>query len=586
MLHDQRFVICGLSRLAVRVVRALTASHADVVVQRRQGEGDALLRLLPPEARVVTSSTETDLEALRAAGIVDAKCLLALSDDDLDNLRIAVMAHEAAPQIPVVLRAFDPTLADQLEQGLNIRRAYSVSALAAPAFIAAACGDEVLETLRLGESEVPLCRLTVRVGSLLAGKTLTQIEARLSCSLIAYLSAREWKPLGAEMGETTLAPGEEILIGGPLSHVLYAVCLNAEWLSGNTTSGRLPFSTRLRSHLQPIFSKPGGFAARGKAGSRSTRLPAVAVALVTLIALSVAVFAHSLHLSLVDAVYFVITTATTTGYGDINLKDSPDWLKLFGCLVMLSGGALLGILFSNLAAIATAERLEETMGRRAGRMRGHIVLTGLGNLGYRITRLLTDLGMDVVALELKPDSRFSDAVRLRAPVLTGDARLIENLERASMKHAVALIACTDDDMANIQASLHARRLNPNAATVARIFDDTLADRLTDAFTIDRALSASHSAVSAFVGAAMDERALRMLQVGTLSLIACRYTVKSALTAETLAAWRLRGIRILAFRTPTGETLSSPFQLPALLADNTDLILCGPAAAVREVAALS
>ena len=35
--------------------------------------------------------------------------------------------------------------------------------------------------------------------------------------------------------------------------------------------------------------------------------------------------------ALVDALYFVVTTATTTGYGDISLKDTPDWLKLFGC---------------------------------------------------------------------------------------------------------------------------------------------------------------------------------------------------------------------------------------------------------------
>ena len=76
--------------------------------------------------------------------------MLALSESDLENLRGAVAARDLAPTVPVVLRAFDPLLADQLEQGWNVRRAYSVSALAAPAFVAAACGDAVLETLRLG----------------------------------------------------------------------------------------------------------------------------------------------------------------------------------------------------------------------------------------------------------------------------------------------------------------------------------------------------------------------------------------------------------------------------------------------------
>jgi len=576
MLQGQRFVICGVSRLAVRVARVLTASHADVTVLRRQSEGSALVRLLPPAANLVESVAEDDVKAMQGAGLAEAACLLALADDDLDNLRAAVTAREVAPDVPVVLRAFDPTLADQLEQGLNIRRAYSVSALAAPAFIAAACGDEVLETLRLGDDEVPICRLTVRAGSPLAGQTPSEIEMRLTCSVIARLNDGGWHPVGGE-DDTALAVGDSVLIGGPLSPVLRALCLNIGWLPAR------------RHYAHPVFSRHSGSKARAgfRMGRqtppvrRPTRLPAVAAALLAVIMVAVAVFAHTLHLRLVDAVYFVITTATTTGYGDISLKDSPDWLKMFGCIVMLSGGALLGILFSYLAALATAERLEETMGRRAGRMRGHIVLAGLGNLGYRITRLLSDLGLSVAALELTPDSRFSDAVRSRAPVLTGDARLRENLDRASLRQAVALIACTNDDMANIQACLHARRLNPKAATVARIFDDTLTDRLSDAFTIGRALSASQCAVSAFVGAATDERALRPLQTGTLNLIACRYTVEPVLAAETIAEWRMRGVRALAFRTSAGS-VQPPSALPLLLSDGDELILCGPAAVILEL----
>ncbi len=536
--------------------------------------------MLPPAAALIESGAEDDVGLLQRAGLAEASCLLALADSDLDNLRVAVTAHEAAPHVPVVLRAFDPALADQLEQGLNIRRAYSVSALAAPAFIAAACGDEVLETLRLGDGEVPICRLTVRAGSPLAGQTPSEVETRLRCSVVARLRSGGWQPVGGEDG-TALAVGDSVLVGGPLSSVLRALCLNVGWLPARRRSAHPGFSKHPGSQARPSPQR----GEQSLPARRPTRLPAVAAALLAVIVVAVAVFAHALHLHWVDAVYFVITTATTTGYGDISLKDSPDWLKMFGCVVMLSGGALLGILFSYLAALATAERLEETMGRRAGRMRGHIVLAGLGNLGYRITRLLSELGLSVVALELTPDSRFSDAVRPRVPVLTGDARLRENLDRASLRQAVALIACTDDDMANIQACLHARRMNPTAATVARIFDDALADRLSNAFTIGRALSASQCAVSAFVGAATDERALRPLQLGALSLIACRCTVGPDLTAETIADWRLRGVCVLAFRTSAGA-VQPPSELPALLSGGDELILCGPAAVILELTSLT
>jgi len=574
MLYGRRFVICGVNRLVVRVARALTAQRAEVIVLRRGGEEERFVRLLPAAATVIDAGTEEEVTALQRAGLADATCLLTLSDDDLDNLRVAVAASEVSTNVPVVLRAFDPALADQLEQGLNIRRAYSMSALAAPAFIAAACGDEVVETLRLGDGEVPICRLTVRPDSPLVGKTTAQIKSRFGCAILARDAPNDgrvlWRPIRGEGdADGPLAEGEGVLVGGPLSDVLRLTLRNADWLR----EGRRRRPLRRHAGPHPHPSAP----------RRPTLLPYITAGLLALLVFSIAIFGRALHLRFIDALYFVVTTATTTGYGDISLKEGPDWLKLFGCLVMLSGGALLGILFSYLAAFATAERLDEIMGRRAGRMTDHVIVAGLGNLGYRVARLLTELGMGVVVLEQVPNARFVEAVRARTPVLAGDARLPENAERASVRQAVAFIACTNDDLANIQACLHARRLSPQVATVARVFDDTLAERLTAAFAIDRALSASQCAVSAFVGAATDERALRPLEVGDLKLIACRYTVSGApLAPDTIAAWRADGIRLLAFR-PASGALRSPADLPvAALSPGDEIILCGPSGALQTI----
>ena len=475
--------------------------------------------------------------------------------------------RDAAPQIPVILRAFDPLLADQLEQGWNVRRAYSVSALAAPAFVAAACGDTVLETLRLGDGEVPLCRLTLRPGSPLLGLVAADVKARFGCAVLARLSeGDDWQAVAGDAASRPLLVGEQVLLGGPRESVLRAVTRNAGWRKAR------------RRFWPPVSAKRPS---KTPAARRSTRLLPTAIALTAVLLASIFVFRHSLHLSLVDSLYFVVTTATTTGYGDISLKDTPDWLKLFGCLVMLTGGALLGILFSYLAALATAERLDETLSRRAGRLRGHVIVAGLGNLGYRVTRHLTDLGLDVAVLDLAPRPRFAETLRDRAPVLTGDASLPDNLERVAVESAAAFLACTNDDLANIQACLYARRLNPKITTVARVFDDALAEQLTHAFAIDRAMSASDAAVSAFVGAAADELALRPLPLGALTFLVGRHQTPEPLTADILAAWRAAGVRQLAFRLKDG-----PLQAASLLAPphpaGTELILCGPADAVRGI----
>ncbi|MCW3061983.1 MAG: TrkA-N domain protein [Capsulimonas sp.] len=565
MLQGKRFIIHGISRLAVRVARTLAASNAEVTVLRRPSDGDEFIRMLPPGARVLETNADEDVRRLVEAGAARADCLLALGDDDLDNLRAAVAAHTAAPELPVVLRTFDPGLADQLEQGLNIRRAYSMSALAAPAFIAAACGDEVLETLRLGDGEAPICRLVVRPGSPFIGRTTAQVKTRFGCGVLARATeANDWQPVLGDGMDAPIGEGEQILVGGPLSQVLHVICRNAGWLGDGKRR-------RKRRAVRP--------APRTPSLQRRTLLPAVAALLSAVLVISITVFSYALHLRPIDALYFVITTVN----GDSSLKASPGWLKLFGCVVMLSGGALLGIVFSYLAALATAERLDETMGRRAGRMSGHVVLAGLGNLGYRVARLLTEQGMEVAVLEMSATARFADAVRSITPVLTGDARLPENLERASVRQAAAFLGCTNDDLSNIQACLHVRRVNPDATVIARVFDDALAERLADAFAIDRALSASQCAVGAFVGAATDERALRPLHVGSLSLIACRYTITLPFTKADMDAWRANGVRILAFRTPASP-VQPPSDLTGALDPGDEIILCGPADAVRQIMA--
>lgn len=360
------------------------------------------------------------------------------------------------------------------------------------------------------------------------------------------------------------------MLGGPLVNVLTLVAHNVGFLGADGRQARRRVPRR-----RPEWPR----------GGRRTRLPAVALTLIGLLLVAVGVFAVAMKWSLVNAVYFVVATATTTGYGDLTLQDAPNWLKLFGCLVMLCGGALLGVLFTHFAALATQERLDEVMGRRAGRMGGHVVVAGLGNLGYRVARQFAELGMEVVVLELAPATRFVEAIRghRRAAVLTGDARLPENLTRASIEQASAFVACTSDDLVNVQACLHAHRLNLALVTVARMFDDTLAARLTDAFEITRALSASRLAVGAFVGAAGDERALRRIQVGVLDLLACRHAAPHALTAEILTAWRAQGVRLLA-SGPRGGPLRSPAPVPVPLAEGEEMILCGPADALRRIVA--
>jgi Trk K+ transport system NAD-binding subunit len=566
-LAGRRFVLSGFSRLSLRVAQLLTSGGAEVSMI-----GDDRLQLgarLDPATKLIPAG-EDHAEALRAARVEDAECLLLLADDDLDNLRAAIACQAVAPSVPVVIRAFDATLSDQLERGLNVRRAYSVSSLAAPSFVAAALGADVMETLRLGDVEVPIAGLDLREGSPLAGLTASRIKQTYHCALLGH--ARGGGPWRAAAGDhLVLDSGDGIAVGGRLHDVLRMAQENGPF-------PKPPPPRRWRAHLRSL--RPWGRGPKRSSASGPTRptlLPLAALSFGALVIATMIIFAVALHLSPVEALYQAVLTA----FGSPSLTESAPWLKVVAVAAVIAGGALVGVLFGYVAAYATTERLEQRMGRRAHHFRNHVVLAGMGNIGYRIERLLFELGIDTVIIERSPDPRYLSAVAERTPVLSGDVRLLENLQRAGVAHAACIVACTDDDLANIEACVQARSLNPSIRTVARIFDAELAERMTNAFGIDAGVSATRVAARAFVGAAVDERALRPFDLEEVHYLAMRFELDRELEASEVEAWRAAGVRILALRHGNGPTLA-PSEVADGLAPGDHTVLAGPAEAIREL----
>jgi Trk K+ transport system NAD-binding subunit len=569
----RRYVVSGMSRLTVRVARVLAERGAAVCVATTTSRPE-LESLLEASATVVSSPGDLDA-ALEAAALDHTSCLLALSDDDLENLHAALHAAETAPDVPVVLRAFHPELIDRLGGDLNLRRAYSVSALAAPAIVAGACSAEIEEVLRIGDEEVPLCRLEVTPGSPAAGKSPGEIKAEFGCAVIATGPSADAMEVPSAASAPPVAEGDAMLIGGPLLNVLGLALRN----SGRFSKPR-PGSAARRPRT-PRSPKPRRLARRGR-GLRvpgQTLLPIAALILALWVVMTVVVFAIALHQNPIDALYFAVSTAL----GNSTLDQSKAWLKVFGVGAMLAGGALIGIVFSYLASIATTQRLEQRMGRRAERLSNHAVIAGLGTIGYRVVTLFADLGVTMAVIERTSDSRFVHAASEHAPVLVGDVRLPETLAKAGMDDAACFIACTDDDLANVETCLQAKRLNPGIRTVARIFDESLAERVEGRLGIDRAVSATMVAARAFVGAAEEERAMRPFLVSGRKNLALRYDVTGPLTVDRVEEWRGRGVRFLAFRRGDGP-VQAPSELTSALAPGDSVVLAGPEQAIRSVLA--
>ena len=147
-------------------------------------------------------------------------------------------------------------------------------------------------------------------------------------------------------------------------------------------------------------------------------------------------------------------------------------------------------------------------------MENHVIVCGLGNVGVRVVQHLRQFSEDVVAIESNPEARFvSEVASYEVPVLYGDVRDSSMLESASVSKAKAIIAVTDNDLANLEAALTARELNPTIRVVIRMFDQKLAKKVQNFMGIEGAYSSSARSARLFAQAAISGDILDSFEFG-------------------------------------------------------------------------
>ena len=204
--------------------------------------------------------------------------------------------------------------------------------------------------------------------------------------------------------------------------------------------------------------------------------------------------------SFTEAIYIVLTAAFLQPVGEFpqsfGLQIFHFIMPLIGIIILAHGLADFGSLLFNRRA-----RGKEWEMAVASTMNNHIVLIGLGHLGYRVAQRLHEIGKNVVVVELNLGTHTTVAARdMGIPVIHGDARHHGTLEGANIKDARTIILASQEDAMNLQIALRARSLNPNIQVVIRIFDEDFAHSLQDQFGFT-ALSATEMAAPVFAAAA-------------------------------------------------------------------------------------
>jgi voltage-gated potassium channel len=171
--------------------------------------------------------------------------------------------------------------------------------------------------------------------------------------------------------------------------------------------------------------------------------------------------------SALDALYMVVITVTTVGFGEVFELSAGGQLWTMFILVGGFGIAIYTAIVSIEYLVDLGElRRRRRMRSQAAKCSNHVIVCGFGRVGMGTWTELRARGVDVVVVESDADRALA-AGDAGAVVITGDATHNDVLELAGVHEAQALVACVADDSDNLVVALSSKALRPELRVVCR-----------------------------------------------------------------------------------------------------------------------
>jgi Trk K+ transport system NAD-binding subunit len=239
---------------------------------------------------------------------------------------------------------------------------------------------------------------------------------------------------------------------------------------------------------------------------------------------SVLVFRYGFGADWAEGLYQTVSVVATGA--EMHGEDKPSWAKIFLSVLKLSGAALIAAFTAILTQYLIRAKLGGALETRWVPDGGHVVVCGLGNVGFRLVTELTAMGERVVAIDRAGDSPFTATVRRNGvPTFVGDATLVDVLKQVRAGDAKAVIAATSSELANLEIALLVREMNPNARVVVRLNDPEFAEALREAADIRLAMSIPALAAPAFAAALWGDRVHTLVTAAGRTLVVLEISIE-------------------------------------------------------------
>lgn len=516
---DHPVVVCGLGRVGWRVLESLRAAGLHVVVV------DVALDAADPRlagVRVVKGDCRRP-EVLEEAGVKTARGVLLLTSDDLVNISAALLVRQLNADARVVVRMFNQNLLARFGAAVKNTIALSVSGLTAPLIALTAVSGDILGAFKLDGEPRQVSELLVTKESSLAGRRLGDVAGQHKLTPLALTTDANPPRLLLDIpGDTVLSPGDRVVVAGAPNDLH-------------------PLVARARGDLLPGV-KWAGAVRRWLRTARRTFLEvdlsvkiATPILIVTLF-VSTLVFRYGFGTDWAEGLYQTVSIAATGA--ELHGEGQSNEAKIFLSVLKIVGAALIAVFTAIITQYLIRAKLGGALEVRRVPDGGHVVVCGLGNIGYRVVEELTAIGERVVAIDRVNDNPFVATCRRKGvPTFIGDATIAEVLRQARADTAKAVIAATSSELANLEIALLVREMNPDQRVVVRLTDPQFAAAVRQAADIKYAVSIPLTAAPAFAAALFGDRVQTLITAAGHTLVVVELVVQQ--TDSFLAGKSLR-----------------------------------------------
>lgn len=294
-----------------------------------------------------------------------------------------------------------------------------------------------------------------------------------------------------------------------------------------------------------------------------------------------------------DALWMVVITLTTIGFGEIHPLSPPG--RAFTIGLILAGVSVGTYAMGSLTQMIVEGQLQEMLRQRRRRKQmkalwNHFIVVGYGRLGQAIAEELHASGVPVCVVEMDAEKvKAAEAHRLY-PVVQGDGANDDVLRLAGVERARGIAVAVDASAQAVYVTLSARELNPKLTIVTRV-DDT-----AEALKARRAGASSVVSPYTMGGWRMAHELIRphatsfvdlltLATHGDVQLQEFAVVAGSPLVGASLAELRLSddtGAMVVAIRRADGALVPAP-RGPERFQVGDVLIAIGTATAIQKLA---